>query len=436
MTPIDTRAGRFRIVPALCALSLLVLLLGLDGAAADTAQAQDEPEMPCELVVTRSVDPLTLYAGDETSAEIVVEPGCKSYENHGIDIMFVIDRTVRMRQEGYLEVTRQALSDFVIQMNFNTSSAGLMTFASTKQVSRNLTRDQEELLRAIDSIRPVDDSNVRGMLEAVRDATGKLDNDGTEGNEKIVLVAVAGQEGFDRLVTLPTITQAARNAGVKFVFLMFPDARFGHFVDAASDCHAGCPTWQGQRAGDPPRMKWAWGVDKEGGSSVQAVMNMLGQRLLRPVRIANLEVWEGFGSQVTFLESSASPPPTRTSFPQDAFWEMTDLVEAPQTIRYNVTADEPGRYPITDRTELTVQFSDGLQRRFDLENPEIEVLDPSTRPTEPPTETPIPEPTETPTPTEEPTVEPTAEPTAEPTEEPDEIRIYLPTALKMFESGS
>lgn len=413
----------------------LLALLGSAGLVPVAAQ-EDEPPMPCDLSITRTVDPLTLYAGDETAAEIVIEPGCTSYENHGIDIMFVVDRTVRMREERYLEPMRQALSDFVIQMNFDTSSAGLMTFASSKVVSRNLTRNQEELLRAIDAIRPVDDSNVRGMLEAVRDATGKLDNDGTPGNEKIVLIAVAGQEGGDRLVNLPTVTQAARNAGVKFIFLMFPDARFSHFVDAASECYAGCPTWSGPRAGDPPQMKFAWGVERDGSNGVQAVMNMLGQRLLRPVRIDSLEVWEGFRGDVTFLEASAAPPPSRTSFPQDAFWTMSDLVDVPQTIGYRVTADQPGRYTITERSELNVEFSDGMRRTLYLDNPEIEVLDPATRPTAPPTETPTPGPTGTPEPTVEPTAEPTDEPTEEPTGAPqdDEIRIFLPAVLRNFDA--
>lgn len=401
------------------------------------SRAQDAgPPPPCEFAASRDVAPREVFAGDDTTVTVTIDPGCKSFEEHGVDMFFVVDQSVRMGADKYFEPTRLGLSDFVVQLNSGTSSAGIITFARDDSVLRNLTNDREDLLRAIGSIRlkeapSAQESEIRGLLGAVRTATQKLDNDGTPGNDKVVVIIVAGQEKNEPLLTLPTVTQAARNIGVKFVFLMFPDALYSHFVASASECFAGCPSWRGPRAGDPVTMKWAWGVEREGPNGIRAVLGQLATRLLRPATVSEVELWEGLNDDVTFVQGSAVPPPTRIDPPLDLFWTLTNLISARQVIAFKGRMGAVGTYPVSLRSELRVQYSDGFRQTILLDNPDVLVKDPSTRPTAPATATALP-PTATASPvaTEQPPTA-TAESTAThtPVAAATGGTVYLPAAV-------
>jgi len=415
------------------AVSVLAGAIALPLARALPGSAQEAgPPPPCAFAASREVAPRDVYAGESTAITVTIDPGCRPYEEHGVDLFFVVDRSVTMGTEGFFEPTRLALRDFLVQLNTATSSAGIITFARDDSVLRNLSQDREDLLRAVDGIRLTQETEVRGMLGAVRTATQKLDNDGSPDNDKVVVIVVAGQEANEQLVTLPTVTQAARNIGVKFVFLMFPGARFTHFVASASDCYAGCPSWRGPRAGDPVTMKWAWGVEKEGTSGVRAILGQLATRLLRPATVSEVELWEGLNDDVTFVQGSAVPPPTRIDPPLDLFWTLTNLISTRQVIAFQARMGAVGTYPVSLRSELRVQYSDGFRQTIDLENPDVLVRDPGSRPTVPATPT-LPAPTATPTATQA-QVTSTASSTvvvstpATPTLPPPSEAVYMPFA--------
>lgn len=404
-------------------------------AVAPASRAQEGgPPPPCAFQAAREVGPLSVFAGDTTAVTVTVDPGCRSYEEHGVDLFFVVDRSETMGRDQYFEPARNGLRDFIAQLNTATTAAGIITFAQDDSVLRNLSRDREDLLRAVDGIRLTQETEVRGLLGAVRTATQKLDNDGTPGNDKVVIILVAGSEANEALVTMPTVTQAARNIGVKFVFLMFPDARFTHFVASASECYAGCPSWRGPRAGDPITMKWAWGVEREGTNGVRAILGQLATRLLRPATVTEVELWEGLGDDVTMDPGSAVPPPTRTDPPLDYYWTMTNLVSARQVVGFRARMGAVGTYPVSLRSELRVQYSDGFRQTLQLDNPDVLVQDPALRPTADPTATRTPVPA-TATPTETTAPPPTATATAGATatatsEAPSaEHTIYLPCGL-------
>lgn len=376
--------------------TLILAAFAMSSASATLAQEEPPPDAPpgCDPIASRTVTPAEVWAGGSVDVDMLFDPACRPFDEIGVDVMFVVDRSITMGTEGYFAPTRAALGDFVLAMNMETSSAGLVTFASSDSISRNLTKDRDDLVRAINSIRLTEEDDTRGLLGALRTATEKLTS-GTVGNEKVVMIVVAGSESSQPLVNMPTVTQAARNAGVRFVFLMFPDARFTHFVESASLCHTGCPSWRGPRAGDPVMMKWAWGVDESGPSGIEAVIDILIEKLLREISVTSIEFWESFEDDVVFDESSASPPASRVDSGGDAFWTYSDVPLGGRRITYKAQMLREGAtYPVTHRTEVTVGYSDGFRTTYPLPNPEVKVLEgvpPSATPTEtgvPPTPTP------------------------------------------------
>lgn len=429
---IDHHAGRWAgRSPAWRSLSpaLVTMVLVISSAGVTRAQEEPAPIAPpgCDPVSSRTVTPAEVWPGGAVEVDLMFDPACRPFDEIGVDVMFVVDRSITMGTKRYFAPTRAALGDFVLAMNMETSSAGLISFASTDSISRNLTKDRDDLIRAINAIRLTEEADTRGLLGALRTATEKLSS-GTEGNEKIVMIVVAGSESSQPLVNMPTVTQAARNAGVKFVFLMFPDARFTHFVQSASLCHAGCPSWRGPRAGDPVVTRWAWGVEVDGANGIEAVIDILIEKLLREISVTSIEFWESFEDDVVFDEPSASPPPSRVDFGEDAFWTYADTPPGGRRITYSAQMLREGAtYPVTRRTEVTVGYSDGFRTTYLLDNPEVRVLEgapPSPTPTQtgvPPTATETPDvPTDTPVP-------PSATPP--PTDEtPEGIEIFMPFA--------
>ncbi len=413
------------------ALSTLLVASALVFLNSEATVAQDEPPPVappgCHPLSDRTVAPSEVWAGGSVDVDIMFDPACRPFDEIGIDVMFVVDRSITMGTEDYFEPTRAALGDFVLAMNMETSSAGLVTFARNDSISRNLTSDRDDLIRAINGIRLTEEDDTRGLLGALRTATEKLTS-GTLGNEKVVMIVVAGSESSQPLVNMPTVTQAARNAGVRFVFLMFPDARFTHFVESASLCHAGCPSWRGPRAGDPVLIKWAWGVEADGPNGIEPVMDILIEKLLREISVTSIEFWESFEDNVVFDESSASPPASRVDFGADAFWTYSDVPPGGRRITYKAQMLREGAtYPVTRRTEVTVGYSDGFRTTYTLPNPEVKVLE-GVPPSPTPTETGAPD---TPTPTlDVPTATPTTTTaTATPITGPDRW-IYMPITYR------
>lgn len=436
------RAGARRswpgVLPRLVASAAVAAVLAALGTAPNV-RAQDEP-VPvappgCDPVSDRTVTPSETFAGGAVDVALTFDPACRPFEEIGVDVMFVVDRSITMGADDYFAATRRALGDFVLAMNMETSSAGLVTFASTDSISRNLSKDRDDLVRAINAIRLTEENDTRGLLGALRTATEKLTS-GSPDNEKVVMIVVAGAESSQPLVTMPTVTQAARNAGVRFVFLMFPDARFTHFVQSASLCHAGCPSWRGPRAGDPVMMRWAWGVERDGPSGIEAIIDVMIDKLLREVSVTEIEFWESFEDDVEFDESSAAPPPSRVEFGADAFWTYSSVPPGGRNITYKARMLRPGAtYPVTVRTEVTVGYSDGFRTTYTLPNPDVTVREgappsPTATATEiPPSPTPTSDlPSETPEPA---TPTATTPPTAPPTDEPGgTAEIYLPLVYR------
>jgi len=367
----------------------------------------------CNPTFDRTVAPLSLYPGQDVRVGIDFDTACKTLETMKVDVMFVVDRSITMSEKDYLASTKLALGDFVLSMNMETSRAGLITYARTDSISRNLTNDRDDLIRAINMIRLVEENDVRGLNGALRTAAEKLGRS-EPGTERWVVIVVAGPESSQPLVNLPTVTQAARNAGIRHLFMMFPDARFQHFVDSASECHAGCPSWRGPRAGDPVVMRYAWGVDADGTDGIRSVMTSVIERVLHPVTVTAIEFWESFEIDVDFDPTSAVPAASAVDPGEmDAYWRYSDMPLGGRRIEYSAAMNRRGAtYPVTRRTQVQVDYSDGFRYTHDLPNPDVTVLD-----AEPPT--PVATATSTAESTDTPSPSPSPEgPSASPT--PDE----------------
>lgn len=418
-----THVERRRGVGALAAGSAMLVLSGLWFGARVPAAAQGE--LPCGMTASRTVAPTQVLQGERVQVRIEVNGTCAG-GSKGIDTFFVVDRSVTMFDKRYLDDTKAALTRFVNAMDFDKSKGGLITFASSENVGSNLTGDRDALLQAIRTIRLSQETDVRGLQGAFRTATQKLDNDGAPGNERVIIIVVAGPDVNQALLNMPTVTQAARNAGVKVVFLMFPDSRYLHYVEAASDCTGSyCGLWT-SRAGN--LSKWAWVVDKIGtANDIDERFKILIDVLLRAPTLTGLSVDDSLFAGVTFVPGSASPPPSRVLGSSDLVWDMTAVPPGGLVITYDVTADDLGRYRTAVVTRLEVTLSDNTRTTLALPNPEIEALDPSLiTPTV--TITPQPTATEPATPTPEVTEPPTPAPTASPvpTEVLEPKPVYLP----------
>lgn len=404
---------------------------GVVGSGSVPAAAQ--AQLPGNIAYDRVVAPLDVALGEKVHVTIEL-----SYDNvrtsRGTDVIFVVDRTPTMFDTSIsrptpMDVTKEALQFFVNSMDVAKSEAGLITYAGTHSIGRNLTDDQDAMLQAIRNIRMDQENDVRGLVGAFRTATQKLDNDGTPGNEKVVMIVVAGPDQGQELVNMPTVTQAARNAGVKVVFLMFQipgkiNAAYGHYVAASSDCSWGyCVNWSGMTS-----PKYAWGVGVEGNSDIRTVTRNLVEHFLFMPSLGRLLVNEGFDPvNVHLLPNTVAPPPARVVGPPyyDVQWEFDNLTRGSVTIDYDAEPVYPDdTYPVTSVSQLILELSDGQRLPpIDLPNPMLTVR--SAVPTTPAT------PTETATPTEAPPSETpaTATPTASatPTEGP-EGAIFLPVA--------
>lgn len=399
----------------LCALG--AVLLGGPITPAAPAAAQGSTDLPCGVKVTRTVSPLQIHTDETVHVKITAtggDSGACGGSSRPADVFFVVDNTETMfnPQLGLIGPTRDALTDFVNQMDFKTSKAGLITYAAEESVKSNLSSDRDRLLQAIRAMRNENENDVRGLAAALRTATQKLDNDGTPGSEKMIVTIIAGPDVGNNLVNLPTVTQAARNAGVRFAFLLWfeerpgggrYESRYTHYVEAASECpetDTQCPPWNAGR-------RWAWPVATSNvpayswDESIKATMTMLIGRLLRPISITGIEFQELMNSGADLLQASAAPPPTGGTL-RDVRWQFNNIPATGLSIEYDARmVFTDATYPVTDRTQVDVSYSDGRPGTQSLPNPQVTVLGAPT-----PTVT-----TNTPTPTRT-TVAPTPTPTA------------------------
>jgi hypothetical protein len=396
---------------------------GLAVAAGAPRAVAQEPTLPCDMAANRTVSPESTLVGKPVRVKITVTGNCVGGAR-GVDIFFVVDRSVTMFDKDYLDPTKDALVRFVNTMDFETtnSKGGLITFAASHNVGVNLTPVRENLINAIKNIRLSQETDVRGLQGAFRTATQKLDGDGTPGNDKVIMILVAGPDINQAMLNMPTVTQAARNAGVKVIFLMFPDSNYLHYVEASSDCVGSfCGLWT-HRSGQ--FSKWAWSVDKPGTTwDIDNRLKILAQILLRNPTLSRLEVYDSLSAYFEYVDGSAVPPPDRTGGGTDLEWGFTSIPPAGLTIEYDLTPLDPGRFRTAIVTRLDVTLSDSQTTVYGLPNPEIEVLDPDlVTPTATPV-TPV-VPTHTPTATTPPTVGPTATATAT---EPPPLDTPTPT---------
>jgi len=376
--------------------------------------ASPSQDLPCGVTYDRTVLPPEIVVSSTVHVHIQVDGSCEG-GSRGINIFFVVDRSVTMFEDGFIDPTKSALKNFVNSMDFTKSTAGLITYADKKQVNKPLTSDRDAMLVAIDRIRLSEENDVRSLPAAFRDATQLIDRDGIEGNDKIVLIIAAGPDKDNALVNMPTVTQAARNAGVKVVFLMFPDSRYLHYVEAASDCTGTfCGLW-GSRSGQ--LSKWAWGVDS---GSIDSRLQMLVPLLLRGLELTRIEVEDFVHSGAEVLPSSVQPLPTNFAGGpayRDMIWDFNPVPPGGVRIDYDARMIfEDETYPVAELSELALWYSDGTAPRMPLPNPDIIVRSEIT-----PTPT-SPRPSATPSPT-------AAVATATP-QGPTEWRVYLPVNLE------
>lgn len=404
---------------------LVAGLVALVGAVVGTAPAPvAAQELPCNIQADRTVDPVDVTVGDTVRVEVTVTGECDN-ESKGIDIFFVIDRTPTMFNNSYrprfIDALQDGLTSFVNSMDFSKSNAGVMSYARNYQVNRNLTDDQDAIIRAINMIRMNEEAEVRGLPAAFRKATELIDNDGNPGNQKIIMIFAAGPDQNNDLVNMSTVTQAARNAGVTVVFFQFSTREAGniysHFVKAASDCDpANQNVCVGYRfsSGGTVVYKYAWAVttlqspvphDRD----VRSKLDDFAEHFLFGIDILQVDVREIFDARVEFLETSALPPPTNPTGPPywSADWEFHGMPPAGVTVEYDVKVTEIGSYRVSDTSQALVHYTDGqTYPPLDLPNPLLNVSeavpDTPTPTEETPTDTPTPvtpEATETSTPT-------------------------------------
>jgi hypothetical protein len=438
MSPMRRWAGNSR---RLLPLASLVALAGLFGLAAPGPARAQTTELPCDMTADRTVDPTTVAVEGKVHVTINVRGTCSGGAK-GVDIFFVVDRSVTMFDKKYLDPTKDALTRFVNLMNFQNSTGGLITFAAQDDVRSNLTKDRDALIQAIKAIRLSQETDVRGLQGAIRTATQKLDDNGTPGNDKVIMVLVAGPDTSQALINMPTVTQAARNAGMKVIFLMFPESRYVHYVEASTDCVGTfCGRWQGPRGA--ALTKWAWGVDLPGtAEDVGERLKTLAELLLKAPTLKSVEVYDGLSGFFEWVPGSAVPEPTTTGGGADLTWNFDSVPPEGITIEYDVTALEEGRFKTAVVSRVAVTLSTNETTTVGLPNPEITVVDPSmitpsATPVTPTTATTPPTPTTpSPTHTSEPTVAtptPSAtpfDPTPTATTHLDRAPVYLPWVNK------
>jgi hypothetical protein len=364
-------------------LMVLALVAGLLAVTALPPAAAQEPTLPCGMTADRTVSPSTTVVGQPVHVTVMVTGTCTGGAK-GIDIFFVVDRSVTMFDKKYLDPTKNALTRFVNLMSFPESQGGLITFAANDNVGINLTSDRDALIQAIKNIRLSQETDVRGLQGAFRTATQKLDGDGSPGNEKVIMILVAGPDVNQAMLNMPTVTQAARNAGVKVIFLMFPSSQYLHYVEASTDCTGNyCGVW-GSRAG--VISKWAWGIDLPGQpNDVEVRLKTLAGLLLSTPSLASVEIYDSLSGFFEWIPGSGGPPPTSSGNGQDLQWQYTTMPAGGLKIEYDLTPLDEGRFKTAIVTRVDVALSNSVRSQLPLPNPEILVLDPgAVSPTPPP----------------------------------------------------
>jgi hypothetical protein len=421
---------------AMAAVSVLVCMVTILGASPDGARAQT---VPGNVTYDRVVAPLDVTVGDTVHVKIELD-----YDNvrtsRGVDTFLVVDRTPTMfgsktDQTTFIAATKEGLIGFVNSVDFSKGKVGLITYAANATVSRNLTDDRDSVLQAIQTIRMSEENDVRGLQDAFRTATQKLDNDGAPGNDKNIFIVVAGPDQQQALLNMATVTQAARNAGVRVVFLMFTGAAYAHYVDASSQCSWGyCVNWS-----DYGR-RYAWEVAAGGTYDIRTVLRNLSEHFLFSPSLAQILVRDEFDpANIALLPDSVVPLPSRTVGPPFflAEWQIDNPTRGPFVIEYDVRAEYPDdTYPVSTVSRLYLIASDGQTSTIDLPNPPITVHGPGTPGTPASPTAPTPGPTTPPATTEVPTTPPpsltpsTATPSPTSTGGLPSARIYLPVAQR------
>ena len=434
-------SARTRFTQALTLCGAFAAILAIVAGTGDPVRAQGA--LPGNVTYDRTVAPLDVGVRDLVHVKIELDYDSVR-ASRGVDAFLVVDRTPTMFGSSagnttFMAATKEALTAFVNSLDFGKGEVGMITYAANATVARNLTNDQDALLNSIRTIRMSEENDVRGLLDAFRTATQKLDNDGTPGNEKIIFIVVAGPDQQQALVNMPTVTQAARNAGVKVVFLMFSGATYTHYVAAASDCTWGrCITWTGLG------QRYAWEVNAAGANDIRTVLRDLSEHFLFSPSLAQIRVRDGFDpASVSLLPDTVNPLPSRSIGPPyyEIEWQIDNPTRGPFVAEYDVRTEWPDdTYPVSTVSYLYLVTSDGQTiGPIDLPNPPLTVRGPGTpgtpgTPASPTAETPSPttpsvtpdKPTSTSTAeTETPTPQDTA--TGAP---PEERTIFLPTTLR------
>ncbi len=385
--------------------------------------------LPCNMVCDRTVQPLDILVNEKVQVNLGCTANCEQ-ARRPLDVFFVVDRTMTMFGKRYMDPTKAALIEFVNKMDLRTEAAGLITFARNDQVVTNLTHDRNALLSGINAIRMSEEEDVRGLPAAFRTATGKLDNDGTPGNHRVVIIIEAGPDQNQANINMPTVTQAARNAGVSVVFLMFPGTAYTHYVDAASDCSSPlCPRWSAP--GGQPKQKMAWNVD---GASIGSMLNSTVREVVTATgqAIRQVRIREAMHSCAAFDPTSAVPPPTNPVAPPYVAMDWIFPGTSPLLFQVQYEAQlvcGDDSYPVTSMTVAVIDMDDGRQISHNLPNPLVRVRGPAA-PTETATATAQASATASEAPTELATT--TATPTEEPTTPSPSTALYLPALLQSY----
>jgi hypothetical protein len=452
----DSRRRALPTVGAVGALALafslalafaLVPALGGPGLPLSAQQPTATPiPPPCPMTWTENAAPTDVEVGQDVHVEINIGGECERV-SQGMDVFFVIDRTVTMfsrdlvppGSKPLIDLTKDAIQYFVNSMDATKSHAGVISYAADYQVNRNLGSDMEALVETIDRIRMSQETDVRGLVGAFRKATELIDNDGNPANKKYIFIITAGPDQPQELLSFPTVTQAARNAGVNVVFLMWStrttDSAYSHYVGAASECTwSECVNWSDYG----PR--YAWRVAPKGARAgvpeIGTIMTKLADHFLFGVTLAEIDVEDAFDPEV--MEFIPVTPPQFAPGPPytNVMWAYTGLGPTGIKIVYDATMLQEGTHPVALMSVLRLQDSTGRKYGpYDLPIPVVNVhartspTVPPTAPTVPTAETPTVSATTPPTATTPP---PSATPTVVPTTPAVPVRapVYFPACLR------
>lgn len=362
---------RLRNRPALCAVTLALIVLPGSVAARATAQA-GPGESDCVLQPAKSASPTSLRLGERTTITLATTSTCPP---HVVPLHAVLslDASSSMERGGKLAAARTAAKRFIEPMDLTVSKVGVTTFSAQATVAAELTDQRAALIAAVDGFPAARGTNIAAGIDTSREVLQRGRPAGAAPPIEAIVVMSDGRQSDDASGAGDALVLAAADRakaeGILMVTICF-----------GSDCAADVM----RQAASRPDLFF----DAESGEDLAGVYQRIAGQLAETA-LRSLTILDLLPDNMRYITGSAAPAPAETG-PGWLKWTWDVVPPAGVRVSYQVEPLQAGRWPTNIRAVADFVDTLGLTGQAEFPVPEVLVVAPTPMPSATPRPTPEP----------------------------------------------